>query len=101
MEDWGRARPHLEFARRSGDPDSLSLSLMLAECAYREGRYDQALSYYSQVSRYRPSDPDASRGAGVCLRALGRTAEADSAFQRASRVAAGRFYPAQDQIRPG
>jgi Flp pilus assembly protein TadD len=90
MQEWGSAREHLEFACHSGDPDSLNLMLMLAECAYHQGSYVEALDFYGRVSRSRPADPDAVRGAGVCLHALGRKAEADSAFHRATRMSGSR-----------
>jgi tetratricopeptide (TPR) repeat protein len=89
MEDWSSARDHLQFALQSRDPDSLNLMLMVAECWYHQGGYNDALSYYERVVRSRPSDSDAMRGTGACLWAMGKKAEAEARFRQADRGGAG------------
>jgi tetratricopeptide (TPR) repeat protein len=88
FEDWHEARGHLESALKQGDADSLALLRMMAECAFHEKNFNEAITYYKRILQSHSGDEDAERGIGACLWILGKRDEAQEAFTRANRIVA-------------
>ncbi len=89
LGEWKQAEQSLELAYRSGDADSLDLLILMAECAFNDGGYLQALEHYQHALRIQPMSRDVLRAIGACHWRLGEPKEAKAAFELAAKMSEG------------
>ena len=74
--------------RDTFDPEGIAL-LDSGNVAYREDDVERALVLFERAADRMPDNAAAWFGVGMAAEAMGRDAQADSAFERASRLAPG------------